>query len=148
MNRGTAYAPPPGLEDAPGLDADDWRRRAACRGEDPEQFFPVTSAGPALAQIAEVTKICARCPVRAACLRFALITGQDYGIWGGLTEDERRQLRRGRVAGALPVVRTGTPSHPHMAPLGASPRDHGAGRKGTAVKRAGPPAARPRAGAP
>ena len=105
VNRRTAYAPPPGPEDAPGLDADDWRRRAACRGEDPEQFFPVSSAGPALAQIAEVKNICARCPVRAACLRFALVTGQDYGIWGGLTEEKRRQLRRaGLLVPCLPCA--------------------------------------------
>jgi WhiB family redox-sensing transcriptional regulator len=57
-------------------------------------FFPVGSSGPALAQIYEAKAVCARCPVREACLRFALDTGQNYGIWGGLTEDERHKLRR------------------------------------------------------
>ncbi|HET9973420.1 MAG TPA: WhiB family transcriptional regulator [Streptosporangiaceae bacterium] len=75
-----------------------WRRRAACQGNDPELFFPVGSAGPALAQIAEAKKICARCPVSWECLVFAMTTGQHYGIWGGLTEDERRRLRREPVA--------------------------------------------------
>ena len=64
------------------------------RREGPELFFPVGSVGPALAQIAEAKAVCTRCPVREACLRFALSTGQGYGIWGGLTEDERRNLRR------------------------------------------------------
>lgn len=84
----------PSAEDAPGRDVGNWRRRAACQGKDPELFFPVGSAGPALTQIAEAKKICARCPVLRACLVFAMATGQEYGIWGGLTEDERRQLRR------------------------------------------------------
>jgi hypothetical protein len=52
-------------------------------------------AGPAaLAQITEAKKICACCPVQTACLVSAMTTGQQYGIWGGLTEDERRRLRR------------------------------------------------------
>jgi WhiB family redox-sensing transcriptional regulator len=57
-------------------------------------FFPISSTGQALAQITEAKKLCVRCPVRKACLGFALTTRQDYGIWGGLTEDERRILRR------------------------------------------------------
>jgi WhiB family transcriptional regulator, redox-sensing transcriptional regulator len=61
-------------------------------------FFPAGSAGPALAQVAEAKAVCARCPVRQASLRFALSTGQDYGIRGGLTEDERRNPRRRRRA--------------------------------------------------
>jgi WhiB family redox-sensing transcriptional regulator len=88
----------PRVQDAPWRDDGYWRRRAACRGKDPELFFPVGSAGPALAQIAEAKKICARCPVLRACLVPAMATGQEYGIWGGLTEDERRRLRRWRAA--------------------------------------------------
>lgn len=89
-------------QDAPAWDEGGWRSRAACRGEDPELFFPVGSSEPAaLAQIAGAKAICARCPVREACLRFALYTGQDYGIWGGLTEDERRRLQRRERAAAL-----------------------------------------------
>ena len=108
-NPGTAHAVRAGSDDAPGWDVGDWCRRAACRGEDPELFFPISAAGPVLAQIAEAKQVCARCPARAACLRFALVTGQDYGIWGGLTEDERRQLRRRRVGRGHPVGRAGTP---------------------------------------
>lgn len=91
---GADYAVRARSDDAPVREADDWCHRAACRGEDPELFFPIGAAGPALVQIARAKQVCARCPVRAACLRFALVTGQDYGIWGGLTEDERRQLDR------------------------------------------------------
>ena len=98
VSQGTAHTLLSRAADAPGRDEGYWRRRAACRGEDPELFFPVGSAGSAaLAQIAEAKKICARCPVRRACLVFAMATRQEYGIWGGLTEDERSQLRR-RVA--------------------------------------------------
>jgi WhiB family redox-sensing transcriptional regulator len=94
----------------PAGDEGDWRRHAVCRGEDPELFFPLGSAGPALAQIVAAKAVCARCPVREECLRFAMRTGQGYGIWGGLTEDERRNLRRrawaaARAAAGLPRER-------------------------------------------
>ena len=72
----------------------DWRHRAACRDEDPELFFPVGTTGPALAQTAEAKAVCFRCPVVSECLTFALATGQDAGVWGGMGEDERRALRR------------------------------------------------------
>ena len=71
----------------------DWRHFAECREEDPELFFPVGTSGPALQQIAEAKAVCHRCPVSAECLRWALATGQ-VGIWGGLSEDERRALKR------------------------------------------------------
>jgi WhiB family transcriptional regulator, redox-sensing transcriptional regulator len=72
----------------------DWRHFAECREEDPELFFPVGTSGPALHQIAEAKAVCRRCPVSAECLRWALATGQNAGVWGGLSEDERRALRR------------------------------------------------------
>jgi WhiB family redox-sensing transcriptional regulator len=66
-----------------------WREDAACRGADTDLFFPATEeeAGPAKA-------ICALCPVREECLEFALQTRQEDGVWGGMTETERRRLRR------------------------------------------------------
>jgi WhiB family transcriptional regulator, redox-sensing transcriptional regulator len=94
MDNAKAPAPRPDEQEGPGWDEGGWRARAACRDEDPELFFPIGSTGPVLAQIAEAKEVCARCPVREACLDFALSTGQAYGIWGGLTEDERRSLRR------------------------------------------------------
>lgn len=75
----------------------DWRHRALCRDEDPELFFPVGNSGPALLQIAEAKTVCERCPVREQCLEFALASGQDAGVWGGLSEDERRSLKRRRA---------------------------------------------------
>lgn len=72
----------------------DWRHEAACREEDPEVFFPVGNTGPALAQIEEAKKICVRCSVKDPCLAWALESGQDAGVWGGLSEDERRAMKR------------------------------------------------------
>lgn len=71
-----------------------WRESAACRGHDPEIFFPIGKTGPALAQVQRAKAICSHCPVRPCCLVFALETDQEYGIWGGCDEDERRVLRR------------------------------------------------------
>ena len=69
----------------------DWRHRAACLEEDPELFFPIGNTGPALIQIEEAKAVCHRCPVMDTCLKWA---GQDAGVWGGLSEDERRALKR------------------------------------------------------
>lgn len=73
----------------------DWRHHAACRDEDPELFFPVGNDGPALLQVAEAKTVCRRCPVAATCLTWALESGQDAGVWGGMSEDERRALTQG-----------------------------------------------------
>jgi len=72
----------------------DWRHRAACRDEDPELFFPIGNTGPALLQIEEAKAVCRRCPVIDDCLQWALDSGQDAGVWGGTSEDERRALKR------------------------------------------------------
>jgi WhiB family redox-sensing transcriptional regulator len=74
----------------------DWRYNAGCLEENPELFFPIGSTGPALDQTRAAKAVCARCPVSAQCLAWALATKQEAGIWGGLTEDERRTLRRSR----------------------------------------------------
>jgi len=74
----------------------DWRGSAACTTEDPELFFPIGTTGPAVEQASAAKKICARCSVREECLEFALAANQDAGVWGGLTEDERRTLKRAR----------------------------------------------------
>ncbi|MER7131573.1 WhiB family transcriptional regulator [Streptosporangium saharense] len=72
----------------------DWRHRAACRDVDPELFFPIGNTGPALMQIEEAKQVCRTCNVSEACLKWALESGQDAGVWGGLSEDERRALKR------------------------------------------------------
>jgi WhiB family transcriptional regulator, redox-sensing transcriptional regulator len=71
-----------------------WAARGACRGSDPELFFPIAHSGPAVGQIARARAICAQCPVQRECLEFAMESGQDFGVWGGLSEGERRALRR------------------------------------------------------
>ena len=72
----------------------DWRHNAVCREEDPELFFPIGNTGPALLQIEEAKAVCRRCPVQEQCLQWALESGQDAGVWGGLSEDERRAMKR------------------------------------------------------
>ena len=72
----------------------DWRSRAACLEKDPELFFPVGNTGPALLQIEEAKSVCRRCPVIDTCLQWAIESGQDAGVWGGMSEDERRALKR------------------------------------------------------
>lgn len=78
----------------PDWDDAGWRDRAACRDSEPDLFFPVCSTGPALEGIRAAKALCAKCPVQDRCLAFALGTNQDAGIWGGATEEERRELRR------------------------------------------------------
>jgi WhiB family transcriptional regulator, redox-sensing transcriptional regulator len=72
----------------------EWLGNAACAGEDPELFFPVGTSGPALRDVAEAKRVCARCPVSEECLTWALDNGQTSGVWGGTGEDERRRLLR------------------------------------------------------
>ena len=74
----------------------DWVHRARCKDEDPELFFPIGTTGPAATQIEQAKAICMQCPVRDQCLEWALATGQDAGVWGGMSEEERRALRRAR----------------------------------------------------
>ena len=71
-----------------------WGAKAACRDKDPELFFPVGNTGAAYQQIEEAKAVCRTCKVIDACLKCALDTNQDYGVWGGLSEDERRALKR------------------------------------------------------
>ncbi|MFF8786819.1 WhiB family transcriptional regulator [Streptomyces sp. NPDC015125] len=72
----------------------DWRYSAVCAEEDPELFFPIGSTGPALLQIEEAKAVCHRCSVMDQCLQWALKSGEDSGVWGGLSEDERRAVKR------------------------------------------------------
>ncbi|MFI9151738.1 WhiB family transcriptional regulator [Streptomyces sp. NPDC053367] len=77
---------------------DHWRERAECRHHDPDLFFPIGSSGPALLQTEQAKAVCGGCPVREACLEFALDTAQGMGVWGGTSENERRHLLRRRRA--------------------------------------------------
>ena len=71
-----------------------WREGAACTDESPELFFPIGDAYPALLQIAHAKAVCRRCEVVDSCLKWAIEFGQDAGVFGGLSDDERRALKR------------------------------------------------------
>jgi WhiB family transcriptional regulator, redox-sensing transcriptional regulator len=70
----------------------DWQERALCAQTDPEAFFPEKGGS-----TREAKQICAGCEVRAECLEYALAFDERFGIWGGLSERERRRLKRGAV---------------------------------------------------
>src|SRR5689334_4311236 len=67
----------------------DWQERALCAQTDPEAFFPEKGGS-----TREAKRICSGCEVRAECLEYALAHDERFGIWGGLSERERRRLRR------------------------------------------------------
>nr|WP_166755071.1 WhiB family transcriptional regulator [Modestobacter marinus] len=75
----------------PGLDGEDqsWQERALCAETDPEAFFPEKGGS-----TREAKRICTGCEVRVDCLEYALTMDERFGIWGGLSERERRRLRR------------------------------------------------------
>lgn len=72
----------------------DWRDEAACRTADPEVFFPNAHGAAAQTAHRPAKAVCATCPVVADCLSWALTQGLDFGVFGGLTADERRSLRQ------------------------------------------------------
>lgn len=77
------------------MDERNWRVDAACKDSDPEIFFPVATAGQvAEKQMRAAKVVCWTCPVRAECLEDALASGQDYGIWGGVSETDRRLIAK------------------------------------------------------
>lgn len=72
-----------------------WTEHAACVGIDPDIFFP-PNGGEAFKSSARAKAICATCPVRSDCLDYAIRERITHGIWGGLTEKDRRVVRRQR----------------------------------------------------
>jgi WhiB family transcriptional regulator, redox-sensing transcriptional regulator len=87
--------PAPNLGDAElssifGLAGEEsWHERALCSQTDPEAFFPEKGGS-----TREAKKICVGCEVRGECLEYALQNDERFGIWGGMSERERRRLRR------------------------------------------------------
>jgi WhiB family transcriptional regulator, redox-sensing transcriptional regulator len=71
---------------------DQWQDRALCAQTDPEAFFPEKGGS-----TREAKKICLGCEVRHECLEYALAHDERFGIWGGLSERERRRLKRGII---------------------------------------------------
>jgi WhiB family transcriptional regulator, redox-sensing transcriptional regulator len=68
-----------------------WQQAARCRGIDPDVFHPQSDE-----EADEAKAICASCPVREPCLEYALVVREKLGVWGGLTERERRRVLRHR----------------------------------------------------
>lgn len=79
------------MSGVPGASLVDWRRLAACRSADPDLFFPVSGGGWA-GQVEKAKALCGACPVRRQCLQYALGEDEEYGVWGGLTGDERSRV--------------------------------------------------------
>ena len=69
-----------------------WQEYANCLGVDPDLFFPERGAS-----TREAKEVCRGCVVREECLEYALVNGEKFGIWGGMSERERRRLRRQRA---------------------------------------------------
>lgn len=72
-----------------------WQDRANCTGANADLFFPERGASTRTAKA-----ICRACDVREDCLEFAITTGEKFGIWGGMSERERRKVRRDRQIAA------------------------------------------------
>ncbi len=93
---GQGFGGGPGVTGLLGIgaeaDAQSWQERALCAETDPEAFFPEKGGS-----TREAKKICTGCEVKAECLEYALANDERFGIWGGLSERERRRLRRRAV---------------------------------------------------
>ncbi len=69
-----------------------WQRQANCMGVDPDLFFPERGAS-----TREAKEVCRGCVVQEECLEYAIANSEKFGIWGGMSERERRQVRRRRA---------------------------------------------------
>jgi len=74
-----------------GMEDRGWQARANCMGVDPDLFFPSARVDP------RSQRVCRGCVAREDCLEYALDNGEKFGIWGGMSERERRRLRRARA---------------------------------------------------
>jgi WhiB family redox-sensing transcriptional regulator len=82
-----------------------WQDQANCLGVDPDLFFPERGAS-----TREAKEVCRGCVVREECLEYALTNGEKFGIWGGMSERERRRLRRARALARRGLSPTGVAS--------------------------------------
>ena len=80
-----------------------WQRLANCLGVDPDLFFPERGAS-----TKEAKRVCRACVVREECLEYALDNGEKFGIWGGMSERERRRVRRERALARRPASGSAT----------------------------------------
>ena len=82
-----------------GMEDRGWQARANCMGVDPDLFFPERGSS-----TREAKEVCRGCVVREECLEYAVTYGEKFGIWGGLSERERRKIRRRRTLEAKTAV--------------------------------------------
>ena len=87
------------LNGEPTTSQANWQDQANCLGVDPDLFFPERGAS-----TREAKEVCRGCVVRTDCLEYALVNGEKFGIWGGLSERERRRLRRQRAQATRKAV--------------------------------------------
>jgi len=127
---------PAGLAGYIGHTPAGWTTRAACAETDPEAFYPAKGASTVAAKA-----VCTRCPVRGECLAEALERRERHGVWGGLSEPERRALLRRRRDAA--ADKRGRDDHDEQPPGGAGIGGP-ARRIGGPARRIGGPARRPR----
>ncbi|MDZ7674285.1 MAG: WhiB family transcriptional regulator [Acidimicrobiales bacterium] len=78
-----------------------WQEYSNCLGVDPDLFFPERGAS-----TKEAKAVCKGCVVREECLEYALQNGEKFGIWGGMSERERRRIRRARAQARRGIVET------------------------------------------
>lgn len=78
----------------------DWQDYAECKGTNTNLFFPERGTGSD-----EAKAVCSTCPVRLQCLQYALDNGETFGIWGGLSERQRRRVRKQRMEAGIIRVR-------------------------------------------
>ncbi|WP_278191912.1 WhiB family transcriptional regulator [Streptomyces sp. TRM75563] len=100
--------------------AADWRDAALCRSPqyDPEMWFPKGTDAVSMANEREAKRTCAGCPALAACREWAIETRQDHGVWGGLSERERHNLRRraqSRAVARVPMQTFGSVKDAYQA---------------------------------
>ena len=92
----------PALVSRPAPAPESWRDAGHCRDKDPNIFYPLGRGRSAMDQMEVAKAFCRGCPSREPCLEFALTAGQQLGIWGGTSPEERRVLlgrgRRAQVA--------------------------------------------------
>lgn len=80
----------------------EWRKQAACAHSDTDKFFPAKGKEARTQEVISAARIiCAQCPVRSECLEFAVRNTVMYGIWGGLTREERKKVKDGDYARAV-----------------------------------------------
>lgn len=84
---------------------ENWQENANCNGVDPNLFFPERGAS-----TREAKEVCRGCIVPEQCLEYALQNGEKFGIWGGLSEKERRRIRRQRAQAARSITNVNPPA--------------------------------------